>query len=211
MTTTLATLTTRVRRDLRDPASETFSDAEIQDLIGQGIDEIGGFYPQEFVEPIAIIAGTYSYALPDGMDGVFRVDVYNDDGTFRCVLPEAEGAGINGGYQIHAGIMFLPQWGTWTADMSVEVWGYGPWAYIDSSSGSAATTDLPLSGRAALFVFCQVEAFHRLAVDRAKFLQWQATPGNTDVSAIGLASIAREQERRWTAQAARLRKLRRNN
>jgi hypothetical protein len=197
------------RRALRDPDAETFSDAEIADMIGQGIDEIGGFYPKEFVEPIDIIAGVYSYALPEGMEEVFRIDVYNDDGTFRAQLPEAQGEGINGGYQLHAGILFLPQWGTWTTNMTLEVWGYGPWAYIDSSSASDDETDLPQSALQALYVFVQVEAFHRLAVDRAKFLQWQAAPGNTDVSAIGLASIAREQERRWTAEQSRLRKMRR--
>jgi hypothetical protein len=199
------------RRALRDADSTTFTNDEIADLIGQGIDEIGGFFPAELVEPITILAGTYSYDIPEGMDSIFRVDVYNDDGTFRCVLPEAEGAGINGGYQLHAGIIFLPQWGTWAADMRLEVWGYGPWTYVDSASASTDTTNLPEGALQALYVFVQVEAFHRLAVDRAKFLQWQATPGNTDVSAIALASIAREQERRWTDQQARLRKLRRNN
>lgn len=209
MTTTLAAFTTMCRRDLRDPSSATFTDAEIQDLIGQGIDSVADFYPKEAITSLSIVASTYTYSMPSTLNWPFRVDVYNVDGTFDQVLARAEGNGPNGGWQTHTGIMFIPQWQNyWATGQTLQVFGYGPWAYIDSSSASSATTDLDQSALAAVRVFVQVEAFNRLTMNRAEFQQWQQTPGNTDVTALQMMSMARAATARWKTEATRLFRLR---
>lgn len=207
MTTTLAALTTSVRVDLRDTgATPTFSATELGDLIGAGINALGVFYPKEIVGSVTIAASVYSYALPTGMSEVFRVDVYDSDGELDSTLPEGSGS-PNAGWQVHADTLFIPRW-SWTTGQTLTVWGYGAWTYIDSSSASTATTNLDQNGLLAVRTYVRAHAYESLIADRAKYQQYQQTPGNADATLLGLIQLGEKAQRTWRKKQAELRKMR---
>jgi hypothetical protein len=203
---TLSDLRTYVARDLRDTSNATFSTAEIDDLINQGIDALADVRPVEIVQTIGTVAaGVYSYAA-SSFAGIFRVDIYTSAGTYRTTLPHAYGDGPNSGWEFHGGVLYLPPSYTFTAGDTIQAWGYGGYAQL---SASTATTDLTTSGIWAVRVFAQAEAFQRLMNDRAKFQQWQSDSNNTDVTALGLASLMAQARSRWDRERGRMRRLRR--
>src|ERR1035437_2431849 len=144
MTTSLATFLEMVRRDLRDASdTPTFSDDELTDLIVAGIAELGQFYPKEVIAQVAIVADTFSYALPASIKQVFRVERYNEDGTFRGDIPESP-ADQRSGWQVHADTLYVPRnVGTGT----LWLWGYGPWSNFGwpSDGGSWWVKELGMS------------------------------------------------------------------
>jgi hypothetical protein len=212
MTTAIVTLRGWVRQDLRDTVQTyTFSNAEIDDLIGQGINQLGSFYPTEVIGSVTIIANTFTYALPAGISWPFRVTLYGADGTYQKVLEAAKDPSPNSGWDYFGGVLHIPPGFQWTAGYTLEIRGYGAWTYIDSNSSSSATTNLDETAIWAVREFCQSRAFERLAIDRGKFGEWQEKPGNTDVTALSLQSMASEHRRNWEAEKARLRTLVRRN
>lgn len=203
--TTLANLETYLARDLRDTANAVFSTAELDDLINQGINALSSFYPKQIMQTIGTVsAGVYSYSA-SSFTTIYRLDIYSSAGSYKSTLDPYIGGGPNSGWELHGGIVYLPPLVTYTAGDTLRAFGYG--GYI-ALSVSSATTDLDASGEWAVRVFAQVEAFERLMADRATFQQWQASPGNTDVSAMGLASLARTARQRWLTEQQRLRRLR---
>jgi hypothetical protein len=207
MTTTLAALTTTCRAALRDSsATPVFSATEIGDAIGRGIVAIDGLYPKEIIGSVAISASVYTYAIPTGMDTCFRVELYNSDGTFDNPIPEGDST-PNSGWQIHASTLFVPAW-SYTSGQTLRVWGYGPWAYIDSSSSSSATTDLDRIGLAAIPVFVRLAIYEELMVDRAKFAQYEAIPGANDATLLGILQLKESARRDWAQEVSRLRTMR---
>src|SRR5664280_790924 len=109
MTTSLSTFLTMVRRDLRDTsATPTFSDDELTDLIIAGISELSQFYPKEVVVDVDVADFTaYRIDLPEEIEWVFRVELYNADGSFREKIPESP-ADQRNGWQVHAGGLYIP-------------------------------------------------------------------------------------------------------
>jgi hypothetical protein len=81
--------------------------------------------------------------------------------------------------------------------MTLRLMGYGPWTYIDSSSASTATTELDQTALGAVRVYVRVEAWKHLVNDRAKFQQFQQTPGNTDSTLLGLLQLGQKAENEW--------------
>jgi len=80
MTVSFETLLTGIRRNLRDANSTTWTDAQLGELIEQGIDAVSSIYPNEGVEPISFSVpdqgAIHSYAL-SAVNWPIRVDVYN--------------------------------------------------------------------------------------------------------------------------------------
>jgi len=203
--TTLANLETYVARDLRDTTNAVFSTAEIDDLINQGINALSAFYPKQIVQTIGTVsAGVYSYSA-SSFTTIYRLDIYSSSGSYKSTLAPYIGDSPNSGFELHGGVVYLPPLVTYTAGDTLRAFGYGGYVALSVSS---ATTDLDASGEWAVRVFAQAEAFERLLADRATFQQWQSSPGNTDVSAMALATLARAARQRWLTQQQRLRSLR---
>ena len=203
--TTLANLETYLARDLRDTTNAVFSTAELDDLINQGISALASFYPKQIVQTIGTVSsGTYSYSA-SSFTRIYRIDIYSSTGSYKSTLDGYIGGSPNTGWEMHGGIVYLPPLVTFTAGDTLRAFGYG--AYIQLSA-STATTDLDADGIWAVRVYAQVEAFERLLADRVTFQQWQASPGNTDVTAMALASLARSARARWLEEQQRLRRLR---
>jgi hypothetical protein len=202
---TLADLRTRLARDLKDTSNATFSTTELDDLINQGIDSLGDVYPKEIVQTIGTVSsGVFTYALGD-FNHIYRIDVYTSSGDYRATLPSGWGDGPNSGWEQHAGVLYLPpSWPLSDGD-TLRAFGYGRYIQL---AASTATTDLDTSGAAAVLVFASAEAFARLMSDRAKFQQWQAEAGNTDVTLLQLGSLVSQARGRWREEQRRLRRLR---
>ena len=204
MSTSLSDLRTTVSRRLRDSANGTWSVAEIDDLINQGIDEIADFYPKEIVQTIGTVAAsTYSYSA-SSFSSIYRLDIYTSAGSYRDTFPAGIG-GANSGWELHGGILYLPPAYSFTATDTLQAWGYGRYIQL---SASTDTTDLSQSGIWALVTYCQAEGFAQLVGDRALFQQWQASPGNSDVTAVVLGQLASAAQGRWRNQQRRLRRMR---
>jgi hypothetical protein len=138
MTTDLTTFIGMVRRDLRDEADPpTFTDDELTDLIVAGISELASFYPKEVVSSVTIASSAWSYALPDDITWVFRVERYDSDDTYLETMQES-GSGQREGWQVHAGTLFIPP--NYCTDGDVlKLWGYGPWNNYDFAGPSSGT------------------------------------------------------------------------
>ena len=203
--TTLADLETQVSRDLRDTTNAVFSVAEVDDLINQGISALASFYPKQVVQTIGTVsAGVYSYSA-SAFTRIYRIDIYSSAGSYKSTLDGYIGGSPNTGWEQHGQVVYLPPLVTFTAGDTLRAFGYGGYIQIAASSNS---TDLDTDAIWAVRVFAQVEAFERLLADRATFQQWQASPGNTDVTAMALASLARSARARWLGEQQRLRRLR---
>jgi hypothetical protein len=202
---TLSDMRTSLARALRDTSNATFSTAELDDLINEGIDALGDLQPREVVIEVGTIStGVYSYAL-SGVSLVYRVDIHTSAGTYRATIPHGVGEGPNSGWEIHGGVLYLPPSWTLTAGDRIIAFGYAAYTQL---SASTATTDLSTSGVFAVITYAQAEALERLVADRAKFQQWQADSNNTDVSLMQIGSIAAQAARRWDAQRQRMRRMR---
>lgn len=204
---TLSDIRTYVSMDLRDPSNVTFSTAEVDDLINQGIDALADVYPREIVSDFATIAAsTYSYSAAS-FSRIYRIDLYNSAGTFRAELPSGIGEGANSGWELHGGVVYLPPSLTYTTGDVMRAFGYARYTQL---SASTQTTDLDQSGMWAVRVFAQSEAYQRLLNDRAKYQQWQTQSNNTDVRLADLDRTSYNLQRRWQAEQRRLRRLRKS-
>lgn len=201
---TLSDLRTSLARDLRDTSNATWSTAELDDRINQGIDAVGSFYPREIVSTFATVsASVISYAATS-YSSIYRIEQY-DGTTFMGIVPHAAGEGPDSGWELHAGIVWLPPTFQMPAGYTLRAYGYG--AYVQLTA-STQTTDLDTSGIKAVLLFAQGEALWALVADRAKFRQWQADSQNTDVTALALAQMYNTSRGRWAAEVRRLRKMR---
>jgi hypothetical protein len=203
---TLATMRTELARALRDPDQKTFTVNELNDLINQGISALSRFAPREAVDTTVFLSvGVNSYTTSVTFTQIFRVDRYNSLGVYQDTLPASTGDGPNSGWDLHAGVLFLPPTRTWTTGDQLYCFGYASFAQLLTDSDAFAGDT---NGEWAVIVFGQVEGFSRLLSDRTMFQQWQANPGNTDVTALSLGQIYRGAQQRWDEEKRSLRRLR---
>jgi len=202
--TTLLDIRTQVARDLRDTSNATWSTDELDDLINQGLDALADFYPREIVQTIGTVAsGTYSYAATS-FTNAYRLDIYTSAGSYDGEIPHGIG-GADSGWELHGNVVYLPP--NWMPDAgdTLRLWGYGRYTQLATDNDA---TDADTAGVNAVRVFCQVEAFQRLLANRVTFQQWQASPGNTDTTVLGMNQIAFSAQRRWEREQRRLRRMR---
>lgn len=206
--TTLANLETTISAALRDSANATFTLSEVDDLINQGIDAIGAFYPREVIDySLTVSASAFTYAVPSPMTRVYRVDIYSSADSYKATLGKAIEVydGPNSGWELHGSVLYFPPSYYYTTGDKLMLFGYGGYTQLSASS---STTDLDASAKWALVAFCQNKAFGRLAMDRGLYQQWQTTSGNTDVSMAALAQARAQARQEWRDEMARLRRLR---
>lgn len=209
MTTTLFTLETKALRAVRDPNGNTFTTPEIDDIINAGIDAIADFFPKEVIDSsITIVGGVSTYALPSTITNVYRVDIYNNVGTYIGAVPRSVGRGANSGWETQAGILRLPPSYNYGAGNVLTLSGYGPWSQLATPN---AVSDLPATAIEALMAYVQREVYDRMQLDRVLYQQWAAMPSNSDVSLIQLFRIQSNWQNRWNQERTRLRSMRKKN
>jgi len=202
--TTLSDLETRLASELRDAAHNTWSVAELDYLINQGIDAVADFYPKDIVQTIGTVAsGTTSYAITS-FTNIYRLDVYTSGGSYRGEILNRIGP-ANSGFETHGGVLYIPPAYSYPAGDTLQAWGYGRYIQLSVSS---STTDMDVSAINAVMVFAVAEAYGRLISDRTQFQQWQSNTTGTDVTALGLAQLASAARNRWREERNRLRRMR---
>jgi hypothetical protein len=210
MSSTVAQVVAMCRRDIRDEvaAQYTFTDAQVQDMIGEGIEQLTSFYAKEVISTISATANVYSYSLTATNSRPFRVDVCNSNGTLAYDdLDESNGEGTGGGWVYHGGTIYTPEWLTFSTGQTLKVWGYGPWFYIDSSSASSATVDLDQSALSAVRKWVQFTLYSHLANERARFAQNQQYPESNDVGPIALLQYRSAAKDDWERAKTRLTRM----
>lgn len=213
MSTTFSSLLTSLRLSLRDPNGTTWSDAQIGELINRGIDAIGGVYPSETIDSVAftqpINGSVFTVALTN-VSWPIRVDVYDNDAKYRETVYPANGEGPDSGWEIHAGILYLPTRYTLAVGQgTLKIFGYGDWTQINTAQTSSIT-NLDVTAANAVKVFVEAESLSMLTFDRAQFQQWQVGSGNSDVTALGMNNLAMSAQQRWRQEKNRIRRFRKN-
>lgn len=206
MPTTLGDIQTTLARQLRDISFATFSTAEMNDWINRGIDSIADVNPREVTDySITISSNVYTYTPTQSFANIYRVDIHSSSDSYLGVLPKGLGEGRDSGWEWHAGILWLsPNWPL-SAGYKLRIFGYARYIQLSASS---STTDMDTAAINAVIAFAEAEALSALEIDRAKFQQWQATPGNSDVGLLHVATARRDAERRWREEQRRLRRMR---
>lgn len=220
---TLATLKVDVARDLRDPSARTFTEDDIEDIIAQGMVEIGRIAPRRFQEDIDLVADALEYQLlTDDFSAavpeieVSRVELWDTTQTpnrpVRRLNPmSAEYINFSeAGWFVRDGILEVPSWvplyveGA-EADYLIRVWGWAPYAIMDSDDD---VVPLSYEREQALRAFAKSEALRRLLSSRELYTQWQTRSGNTDVSPAALMNDLNLAEESWRRKSRALTVLR---
>jgi hypothetical protein len=182
-------------------------------LINRGIDAIGSVYPSETVDSVAftqpINGSSFTVALTT-VSWPIRVDVYDNDSKYRETVYPANGEGPDSGWEIHAGILYLPTRYTLAVGQgTLKIFGYGDWTQINTAQTSSIT-NLDVTAANAVKVFVEAESLSMLTFDRAQFQQWQVGSGNSDVTALGMNNLAMSAQQRWRQEKNRIRRFRKN-
>lgn len=206
---TLAQLRTMVRRDIRDPNTVTFPDADVNDFIDAAIAEVSRIAPLNFFQTIAYALNTYAYVTR--MTEVHRVEVWDtlaSPNSFVFFVPPAADNNYNSsqaGWEVWAGSLRLPSWldGLTVGRHSFRVWGYAPYLQLTADADVAEFDDLDLQW--AVREYANVRAFEYLLSDRSLFEQWQAQANNTDVSPAAMVNMLQSWQAKWERRRKQLR------
>lgn len=202
---TLGTMRTDLALRLRDTGNATWSTTIMDALINQGIDALADFYPREIVQTIGTVSSSTTSYSATSFTSMFRLDVYTSAGSYREEYPRAFGEGANSGWELHGGVIYLgPSWALTTGD-TLRAWGYGRYTQLAATS---SVTDVDQAGIFAVLVYAQANAIASMLSDRAALHQWQAQPGNTDVTLMALNQAVSQLRSQWRDQQTRLRRVR---
>lgn len=212
----LSDLRAEIARSVRDESSKTFDVDDLNDIVTEGLTEVGLAAPHMFQEDITPTANTLAYVVQsaDFADGspdidLMSVEVWDTTQTPNQPIKFMQAASsqpISGtsdaGWRMWNGTLEIDwnSWHAWLEDHETErvirVWGYAPWPPIDTTDDNAI---VPVSGSLlqALLICARFLAFERLMSSRALFTQWQTAANNTDVSLAGLNAIFTTAQERW--------------
>ncbi len=91
--TTMASLRTKIRRELKDPSGTKFDNAELGQYIEEAINDYSAHFPKEKQTIIALDPDLTDYQMPDDTLMIQRVKVTDNDGNSRYMKPRAYKAG----------------------------------------------------------------------------------------------------------------------
>jgi hypothetical protein len=212
------TLVAKLRRDLRDTGTSdgydrAFTNQELVDLVDLALAEVSRAYPRELSTTVAIpqefsSKHSTSISLPTGFDTIYRIDCldYRIDTTVSPIrewydlvdrLDPSMGEGPAGGWEIHAGLVYLQPSRFNSLTSHLRIMGYGNWT-VDTLDADAEQ---------AVRYYVQSEGMYKLLTDRSMFQQWQVNPGNSDVTVPAANQIYTVARGRYERLIGRLRKL----
>lgn len=216
---TLATLRTKVARDLRDPNLTTFVAAQLNDYINEGISELNHVRPPEKV--LLLLGDAALTALP--FEHVFMVEIAIRrnlaDPYGWVILPyDTPQSGYYGvGWTYFANTLFLAPGVTrhisdavaryTAAQTHLRIWGYGHRDLVTVDATAPAFIDA--FDETAVGMYARMRGYQALAGDRMLFSQWQAAANNADVSVTQMLGSLSTAEQEWERQRKRLFVMRR--
>lgn len=143
MAVSFETLLTGIRRNLRDANSTTWSDAQLGELIEQGIDAVSSIYPNEGTELISFSVpdqgAIHSYAL-SAVTWPIRVDVYNAISKSATISAATYASATERNTYTYSGISAPGNDNTFDAGEAVSVIGVTPTGYNISGTIISATS-----------------------------------------------------------------------
>jgi hypothetical protein len=205
---TLTTLRESVRRDLRDPNNDAFTDLEVKDLINGAVLEVSRVYPKEQVVSIDVTESDQRVFGAVGAYAIFRVEALKDGNVYYGVPGGASEVHSQAGWDYHGGTLYLPDFvGALDPETNtLRVWGYWPRETMDAGTdrldGDAET-------EWAVRAVATVSGYQRLQSDRTLFQQWRTNPANTDVSMNQLVQLTDFYQGHWERLRRRIRILQR--
>jgi hypothetical protein len=193
LTNDLPSLNERLAVALHDPTYGVWGIEELDDLLIQSIDRLWPHVmrqidPDVVASEVALVAGTYFYTLPVGMQHVWRVDWVDSSGEERGPLPGGSwelvgefsysGPAPSSYGKIHVSPTFVDQLGT------LRLNGAGRY--------DAYTNLIPNDVVQLVISMARAEAYRRIGVDRGKFETWLSRNQTQNVSVNELLQLIRE-------------------
>jgi len=225
----VADLTAKVRRALRDANEAVFEPEQVIDFINYGLSELSLIRPLETTVAINDVDGLNGINVDDpdaitvtDLDYVWAVEVIGmDDTTARgreeTISPDDPSVNWRNGWDFVAGQIVLPAWNLrWLGDVwgedepthQLRVRGYRHRRRIDDPD--LDVLDLySLPEEQAVVTLAQQAGLEALMNDRSLFQQWQTATNNTDVSPTQLANMAFGAQSKWERMRKHLYLMRR--
>lgn len=197
-----------VSRDVRDPNNTAFSAPEVDDLVNFGLNEVSRLYPVVGIEAVDVVNeadGKARRVYVVASDTIHKVEVWQD-GAISYTIPEGLWE-TDSGWTLHGRTLIVPSW-CYLEDIAgqvINVFGYQPRATLHAD-GEVANVDA--DAEMGVRLYASLTAYQRLQNDRAQFQQWLAIPGNNDISATQLDSLANTYLSQWERHRNHLRTLR---
>jgi hypothetical protein len=214
--TTLATMVSRVWRDLADEAHTVFTNTMVEDFVREAIAELNRIAPVEMSVGLPLLYDSddriraSSYNIP--IELPFRVvkTWFDTRGTYWyedvpfVPMGEPPTNGYNFRRQPTGGTITLPRYiiDYWDRDINgINVGGYGPRVLpYTSTAGVSPTLSLSEGEEYLVRVFGRMRGYDVLQHDRALFAQWQGQTNNTDVSPTQMTQMAAGALNDWDRQ-----------
>lgn len=208
---TLEDLYAFVARDLVDPDHKVWNIDQLNDYINGGIAELNRVRPLESGETIVWDEATESLPLATiVLEQVFAVELRSPDGSSQWQIPFAP-SGVPGraGWDYHARSLWLGA--SWSAkavhlcrdhEYNLVVWGYRSRDPLLELPDVAEFLDL--SDERTVRLYCRMEAYRALNMDRSLFQQWQQQANNADVSPTQLNGMLGTAESSFDRQQKRM-------
>lgn len=197
MSNTLATLSSKLAQQLADTDHDTWNSNEKDDLVTWAVADL---YPRfaRSIDPesatVTLVDDDFFYALPTGVKEVQQVDRVTSDGDEAGVLIDGSWATV-GGDKLRVAPVIVAAGGT------LRVHGFGEY---DTTTNLIPDFLVPL-----VLANARVEAYRRIAGQRARFLQWQASSQQQDVTVNNLLSLTQEAQMEAERLYARLNRTQR--
>lgn len=184
MANDLATLKPKFATQLRDTANETWTDAEKGDLLTWAVANLWAGRPRIFREldptttTIPLVADTYFYALPAGVQSVHALDVYDGVNEYGRLDGDA--------WQLISGkIRVAPHIAA--TGYTLRVHGIGRY---DVTTNLIPDDFVPL-----VLAIGRAEAYRRVTGDRARFEQWLNSNQTQNISINELLQMIDEADK----------------
>ena len=179
MANNLATLSSKLATQLDDTDHETWNSTEKDDLVTWAVAKLYPRYARG-LDPesatITLVDDDFFYALPTGVVEVSRVDRVTEDGDEAGVL--IDGAWATTGGKLRVAPVVVEAGGT------LRLHGYGVY---DTTTNLIPDALVPL-----VLAMARSEAYRRVAGQRARFLQWQASSHQQDTTVNELLALTQE-------------------
>lgn len=208
---TLEDMWALVGRDLTDPGHNVFNTDQLTDYINGGISEVNRVRPLETIVSIAYDGTNDTLPLgPLALDDPFIVEMLDANGRHaKYILHAKSAATVQDGWDYWAHTLVLGPWYgdfattmTRDNDWTIRVWGYRPRDPLIVDTDIAEFDNL--TDEYAVRLYCRMEAYRSLNVDRGLFQQWQQQTNNSDVSPTQLNGMLATAESSFDRQQKRM-------
>lgn len=213
---TFSALVTDLAGELRDPSNKTWTTTDLGRAVNEAVIEVGRIAPSRFTQDLIPVANQLSYDLDFPETELMKVEQWDTtqspESLVQLVQPASQEYVRDStvGWFVWGGTLYIPPALAALLDPArhvLRIWGYQPYAIVSGS------TELPMSDQLeyAVRARAKVQCLEMLVAQRNLFTQWQAQPGNTDISAAVMMQQLTMARADWERYQAKLIVLRENH